>query len=58
MDSLVLCTCGHALAQHDYDGCAGDRLRSCPCARDRHGVVYAAVEAARGGSTSSGRDAA
>jgi hypothetical protein len=57
METLVQCTCGHVLAQHDYDGCAGDRLRSCPCRRDRHGAVYAAVDAVRG-ANASGRDAA
>ncbi len=57
METLVQCTCGHVLAQHDYDGCAGDRLRSCPCRRDRHGAVYAAVDAVRG-ADAAGRDAA
>jgi len=47
MDNLVLCPCGHSLAQHDYDGCAGDRLRKCDCARDRHHALEAAVDSVR-----------
>lgn len=47
MEYLVLCRCGHSLALHDYAGCAGDRLRSCACLRDRHGALDAAVETAK-----------
>ncbi len=47
MDNLVLCPCGHNLTQHDYAGCAGDRLRKCPCERDRHGALEAAVDSVR-----------
>ena len=47
MDNLVLCPCGHNLAQHDYAGCAGDRLRSCTCERDRHHALEAAVDSVR-----------
>ena len=47
MDNLVLCSCGHSLANHDYDGCAGDRLRRCSCERDRHFALEAAVDSAR-----------
>jgi hypothetical protein len=47
MDNLVLCPCGHNLAQHDYDGCAGDRLRRCTCPRDRHAALEAAVDSVR-----------
>ncbi|HTW82436.1 MAG TPA: hypothetical protein VMD91_00020 [Candidatus Sulfotelmatobacter sp.] len=49
MDNLVLCPCGHALARHDFDGCAGDRLRRCSCPRDRHTALESAVELARNG---------
>jgi hypothetical protein len=47
VDNIVLCPCGHNLAQHDYAGCAGDRLRRCPCDRDRHAALEAAVESVR-----------
>lgn len=47
MEYLVLCRCGHSLALHDYAGCAGDRLRSCTCLRDRHSALDAAVESAK-----------
>jgi len=39
MEITAGCTCGHALAVHDYDGCAGERLRACPCRRDRKGLL-------------------
>jgi hypothetical protein len=47
MDNLVLCPCGHSLANHDDAGCTGDRLGRCPCERDRHFALDAAVESAR-----------
>ncbi len=47
MDNLVLCPCGHNLAQHDFSGCAGDRLRRCDCERDRHAALEAAVDSVR-----------
>jgi hypothetical protein len=47
MDNLVLCPCGHSIANHAYDGCAGDRLRRCACERDRHFALEAAVDTAR-----------
>lgn len=47
MEYLVLCRCGHPLTLHDYAGCAGDRLRSCSCLRDRHSALDAAVDGAR-----------
>ena len=47
MEYLVLCRCGHSLALHDYAGCAGDRLRTCTCLRDRHSALDAAVDGAR-----------
>ena len=47
MENLVLCPCGHSLALHDFTGCAGDRLRRCTCARDRHEALEAAVDNAR-----------
>lgn len=47
MDTLVQCPCGHTLARHDYAGCAGDRLRSCSCERDRHHALEAAVDSVR-----------
>jgi hypothetical protein len=47
METLVLCPCGHSLANHDYAGCAGDRLRVCGCPRDRHYALEAAVSSAR-----------
>ena len=47
MDNLVLCPCGHNLTLHDYAGCAGDRLRSCPCPHDRHAALESAVDNAR-----------
>ncbi len=64
MENLVLCPCGHTLAQHDYDGCAGDRLRRCSCQRDRHSALEAAVDSVRTtpvyttAYTAHGRDAA
>jgi hypothetical protein len=47
MDNLVLCPCGHSLAQHDYKGCAGDRLRRCNCEFDRHAALEAAIDSVR-----------
>lgn len=47
MENLVLCPCGHSLAHHDYAGCSGDRLRSCPCERPRHAALEAAVDSVR-----------
>ncbi len=47
MDNLVLCPCGHNLAQHDFSGCSGDRLRRCGCERDRHAALEAAVDSAK-----------
>jgi hypothetical protein len=47
MDTLVSCPCGHTLALHDGGGCGGERLRPCPCKRDRTGALEAAVGAAR-----------
>ena len=47
MENLVLCPCGHSLTQHDYAGCAGERLRSCRCPLDRHAALEAAVDTAR-----------
>jgi len=47
MENLVLCPCGHSLVHHDYAGCAGDRLRRCDCAYDRHTALEAAVDTAR-----------
>lgn len=64
MDNLVLCPCGHSLALHDYNGCSGDRLRSCRCLRDRYLALEAAVDSVRtvpvftGGYASRGDDAA
>lgn len=47
MDNLVLCPCGHALSNHEYTGCAGDRVRRCECDLDRHASLEAAVDSAR-----------
>ncbi len=47
MEDLVLCPCGHAMGSHDGGGCAGDRLRSCHCRRDRYRALDAAVDEAR-----------
>ena len=47
MDNLVLCPCGHSLANHDYMGCSGDRVRRCGCELDRHAALEAAVDTAR-----------
>ena len=47
MDNLVLCPCGHSLANHEYAGCSGDRLRTCACARDRYLALEAAVDSVR-----------
>jgi len=47
MDNLVLCPCEHPLANHDYSGCAGDRIRRCACELDRHAALEAAVDSAR-----------
>jgi hypothetical protein len=47
MENLVLCPCGHTLANHDYAGCAGDRLRRCTCERDRYNALEAAVDNVR-----------
>lgn len=47
MENLVLCPCGHTLVLHDYAGCAGDRLRSCTCVRDRKAALDAAVDSVR-----------
>ena len=62
MDNLVLCPCGHSLANHDSAGCAGDRLRTCGCGRDSHAALEAAVDCVRTtplfGSYAQGNDAA
>ena len=47
MDNLVLCPCGHSLANHDYMGCSGDRAGRCRCEMDRHAALEAAVDSAR-----------
>ena len=47
MENLVLCPCSHSLAQHDYAGCTGDRLRPCACERPRHAALEAAVDSVR-----------
>ena len=47
MDNLVLCPCGHSLANHDYAGCSGDRNGRCRCSNDRHAALEAAVDNAR-----------
>ncbi len=47
MDELVLCPCGHSMAQHDGGGCRGERLRLCRCARDRYAALEAAVDSAK-----------
>jgi hypothetical protein len=47
MDNLVLCPCGHSLANHDYMGCSGDRAGRCRCELDRHAALEAAVDTAR-----------
>ncbi len=47
MDNLVLCPCGHSLANHDYMGCSGDRVGRCHCELDRHAALEAAVDMAR-----------
>ncbi|MEA2783916.1 MAG: hypothetical protein QOF71_20 [Candidatus Eremiobacteraeota bacterium] len=47
MDNLVLCPCGHSLANHDYMGCSGDRVGRCGCELDRHAALEAAVDTAR-----------
>lgn len=47
MDTFVTCPCGHTLATHDAGGCCGERLRPCPCRRDRTGALEAAVSAVR-----------
>ncbi len=47
MENLVLCPCGHALAEHDYAGCTGDRARPCGCSRDRYAALEAAVDSVR-----------
>lgn len=47
MDNLVLCPCGHSLANHGYAGCSGDRLGRCGCSRDQHYALEAAVDSAR-----------
>jgi|GEM_PF-1974458 len=63
VDNLVLCPCGHSLANHDYAGCS-NRQRTCGCARDRHAALEAAVDSARtspvfgGYAVSRGDDAA
>jgi hypothetical protein len=35
------------MGAHGSDGCAGDRARSCGCARDRFAALDAAVDEAR-----------
>jgi hypothetical protein len=47
LDELVLCPCGHSMAQHDHGGCRGERLRACGCPRDRHAALEAAVDGAK-----------
>jgi len=42
----VVCPCGHALSLHDYAGCSGERLRSCPCGRDKRAAFEAAIDTA------------
>ena len=47
MENLVLCPCGHSLTLHEYNGCSGDRVRTCRCTLDRHAALEAAVDSAR-----------
>jgi len=47
MDNLVLCPCGHALSQHDYPGCEGDRFGKCACTKDRYLALEAAVDSVK-----------
>lgn len=47
MDNLVLCPCGHSLANHADTGCSGDRLSRCGCERDRYASLEAAVDSVR-----------
>jgi len=47
LDELVLCPCGHSMAFHDREGCRGERLRRCPCERDRYAALEAAVDGAK-----------
>jgi hypothetical protein len=47
VDNLVLCPCGHSLANHDYAGCSGDRLSTCRCGRDRYSALEAAVDSVK-----------
>ena len=47
MENLVLCPCGHALAQHDYAGCSGDRFGKCGCTKDRYLALEAAVDSVK-----------
>ncbi|WP_317994499.1 hypothetical protein [Vulcanimicrobium alpinum] len=44
MENLVSCPCGHPLSNHDFEGCNGERLRRCPCPRDKHAALEAAVD--------------
>jgi hypothetical protein len=47
MESLVFCPCGHSLARHEWDGCAGDRSESCGCTLDRRSALEAAIDSVR-----------
>ncbi len=47
MKYLVLCTCGHSLANHDVQGCRGEVRALCECRRDGGQALEAAIEQAR-----------
>jgi hypothetical protein len=47
VETLVVCPCGHELAQHDDEGCHGSRNARCGCKLARAQALDAAVEAVK-----------
>ena len=47
MKYLVLCTCGHAIDRHGWEGCRPDERLPCRCRNDEASALEAAVEQAR-----------
>ena len=45
-ETILICACDHVIGTHDADGCAGGRLRSCPCRLSREAVLAEAIDRA------------